>query len=167
MQADIATYDFNRLYYFAGPNRQRVLLTALANRHGLRSLPALPLVCGVETQEEMQQVLADLSGTCTTLGYTLDDFVIEESGRLYPGHVTAQASFSFSAGSLGCRSAHARAAQYHRRESAAGSRIRRSEARGAGGQGVRGRDVRLGWHSPTADRQHHASFPFAEKEGRG
>jgi len=92
MQTELAAnFDFNRLFYFAGPNRQRVLLNALANRHGLPSLPALPQVCDVETQGELLQVLADLSGTCTTLGYSLDDFVISDAGRLYPGHLTAQA----------------------------------------------------------------------------
>jgi hypothetical protein len=91
IQADVAAHDFNRLFYLAGPNRQRVLLTALANRRGLPSLPALPQVCGVETQGELLQVLADLRGTCTRLGYSLDDFVIEESGRLYAGYLTEQA----------------------------------------------------------------------------
>lgn len=71
-----ATFDFNRLFYFAGRNRLRFLLNALANRHGLSSLPALPQVCGVETHGDMQQALADLSGTLYEAGYSLDDFVI-------------------------------------------------------------------------------------------
>lgn len=91
MQSKDAAYDFSRLYYLAGPNRQRVLLTAMANRH-LPSLPALPEICGVETREELEQVIADLGATCTRLGYTLDDFVILKSDRLYPGHLTEQAS---------------------------------------------------------------------------
>ena len=92
MQTDVApAFDFNRLFYFAGPNPQRVLLTALAYRRPLPSLPALPQVCGVETQAELLQVVDDLSATCTKLGYSLDDFVIWESGRLYPGHLTTAA----------------------------------------------------------------------------
>jgi hypothetical protein len=92
MQANVAAADqFNQLYDFAGRNRQRVLLTALASRHGRPSLPALPQVCGVETQDELVQVVADLGATCARLGYSPNDFVILESGRLRPGRLTKRA----------------------------------------------------------------------------
>jgi hypothetical protein len=85
---EAAMNDFNRLFYFAGRNRQRVLLTALAYRRPLSDLPAIPQVIGVETQLELEQVIDNLNATCASLGYSPDDFVRYESGRLRPGYLT-------------------------------------------------------------------------------
>lgn len=85
---EAALNDFNRLFYFTGRNRQRVLLTALAYRRPLSDVPATPHIIGVETQLELEQVVDNLNATCTSLGYSLDDFVRYESGRLHPGYLT-------------------------------------------------------------------------------
>lgn len=87
---DQAYWTWSLLFYVAGPGKQRLLLNSLMH---WRVLPVSPSIWGVNTQEDVHEVILDLRVTCARLGLDPDEVIVwdRRRGTLSPGPLTLQA----------------------------------------------------------------------------
>lgn len=89
MSVQLAQRIFNSIWFHAGPNRQRVLLSAVLYDHGF-GCPATPKAISVKSQDKVEEAYLGLRETCRKLDVDPDDIITKSGDRFRPGPLTIQ-----------------------------------------------------------------------------